>query len=132
MEITGRLTRDAIVRAVGEKEVVSFSVAVNNTYRKKNGERKTDTQYYNCSYWISPKVAQFLTKGSVVQVSGWLEGHGYTGNDGQPKASLDLRTERITFHGGGGQSRLTQDAAGIAVYEAEVVKGEEEQDDLPF
>ena len=132
MEITGRLTRDAIVREVGEKKVVSFSVAVNNTYRKKNGERKTDTQYYNCSYWISPKVAQFLTKGSVVQVSGWLEGHGYTGNDGQPKASLDLRTDRITFHGGGMQSHASQDAAGIAVYEAEVVQGEGEQDDLPF
>ncbi|WP_116790856.1 single-stranded DNA-binding protein [Flavobacterium psychrotrophum] len=131
MEITGRLTRDATVRAVGEKEVVNFSVAVNNTYRDKSGERKTDTEYFNCSYWISPKVAQFLTKGSVVQVSGWLKGRAYTTSDGQPKTSLDLRTDRIIFHGSG-QPRGQQDTAGITVNEAEVITQGEEHDDLPF
>lgn len=131
MEITGRLTRNATVREVGQTQVVNFSVAVNNSYRKKNGERITDTQYYNCSYWISPKVAEFLTKGSVVQVSGWLEGRAYTGNDGQQKASLDLRTDRITFHGGG-QPRKRQGAEGITVHDAVVVQGEDDHDDLPF
>lgn len=131
MEITGRLTRDAIVRRVGEMEMVSFSLAVNNSYRTKAGERKTDTEYYNCSYWISPKVAQFLTRGSVVQVSGWLKGRAYTGNDGQPRTSLDLRTERIIFHGGG-QSREPQDVNNLTVHEAVVLQDEESHDDLPF
>lgn len=131
MEITGRLTRDAIVRDVGQTQVVSFSVAVNQRYRDRNGQRQTKVEYFNCAYWISPKVAAFLTKGSIVEVSGWLSSHIYTGNDGQPKTSLDLRTDRITFHGGG-QQRPEQGIAGIPVYGPQAVQDEEPHDDLPF
>ena len=56
MEITGRLTRDAQVRNYSGKDVVQFSVAVNDSYKNKDGERITKTEFFNCSYW--------LTKGS--------------------------------------------------------------------
>lgn len=40
MNITGRLTRNAEVRTLSnEKQVVNFSVAVNDSYRNKQGER---------------------------------------------------------------------------------------------
>lgn len=40
MNIIGRLTRDAEVRTTSQdKQVVSFSVATNESYRNKQGER---------------------------------------------------------------------------------------------
>ena len=40
MNIIGRLTRDAEVRTLSEnKQVVNFSVAVNDSYKAKNGEK---------------------------------------------------------------------------------------------
>jgi single-strand DNA-binding protein len=64
MNIIGRLTQDAKVSTLpNEKQVVNFSVAVNDSYKNKQGERVQLTEYFNCAYWISPNVAKVLTKG---------------------------------------------------------------------
>ena len=44
MNITGRLTRDAEVRTTSQdKQVVNFSVATNDSYKNKQGERIEQT-----------------------------------------------------------------------------------------
>lgn len=48
MNIIGRLTRDAEVRNLpNEKQVVNFSIATNDNYRNKQGERIEQTTYLN-------------------------------------------------------------------------------------
>ncbi|STD55959.1 Helix-destabilizing protein [Empedobacter falsenii] len=50
MNIIGRLTRDAEVRTTSQdKQVVNFSVAINDSYRNKQGERIEQTIYFDCS-----------------------------------------------------------------------------------
>ena len=64
MNIIGRLTRDAEIHTTPqEKQVVNFSVAINDRYRNKQGECIEQTSYFDCSYWISPNVAKILIKG---------------------------------------------------------------------
>ena len=72
MNITGRLTRDAEVRTTSQdKQVVNFSVATNDSYRNKQGERIEQTTYFDCSYWITPNVAkQFCNCGFPKAFSG--------------------------------------------------------------
>ncbi|KDN55712.1 single-stranded DNA-binding protein [Flavobacterium seoulense] len=64
MEITGRLTADASVHKVNEnKEVVNFSIAINESYKPKGStEIKEIVTYINCSYWLNSKTAQWLKK----------------------------------------------------------------------
>ena len=51
MNIIGRLKRDAEVHTTPqEKKVVNFSVAINDSYRNKQGERIEQTSYFDCSY----------------------------------------------------------------------------------
>ena len=89
MTITGRLTRDAEVRTTSQdKQVVNFSVATNDSYRNKQGERIEQTTYFDCSYWITPNVAKLLTKGTLVELSGRVSTRAWTGNDGEPRAGL--------------------------------------------
>ena len=46
MNIIGRLTRDAEVRTLSnKKQVVNFSVATNDNYRNKQGERIEQTTF---------------------------------------------------------------------------------------
>jgi single-strand DNA-binding protein len=69
--IVGRITKNAEINTLkNDKQVVNFSVAINDSYKTKDGERKEQTTYYNCSYWISPNVAKYLTKGTLVELSG--------------------------------------------------------------
>lgn len=46
MNIIGRLTRDAEVRTLSnKKQVVNFSIATNDNYRNKQGERIEQTTF---------------------------------------------------------------------------------------
>jgi len=95
MEITGRLVADATVRAVSEeKKVTGFRVAINRNY-KSQGENKQETAFVDCTYWRGDGIAPYLTKGMVVQLSGFMTAEPWVNRDGEPMASLKFRTEQI-------------------------------------
>src|SRR5690606_1419375 len=125
MNITGRLTRNAEVRTTSQdKQVVNFSVATNDNYRNKQGERIEQTTYFGCSYWITPNVAKLLTKGTLVELSGRVSTRAWTGNDGEPRAGLNFHTSQIKLHGG---SRRTE-----TVQAPTSTNNNKTEDDLPF
>jgi single-strand DNA-binding protein len=125
MNITGRLTADAQVRNVSNsKTVVNFSVAINDSYRNKAGERIKQTTYFDCAYWLSPKVATILTKGTVVELTGKVSARAWTDSDGQPHAGLNFNTSQIKLHGGGKKAETAQ-----ATTET---NNNKEKDNLPF
>lgn len=90
---------------------MNFSVAINYSYRTKDGERKEQTTYYNCSYWISPNVAKILTKGTLVELSGRISSSAWIGKDGEIKSGLNFYTSKIKLHGGGQRLDVTQTTA---------------------
>ena len=130
MNIIGRLTRDAEVRTTSqEKQVVNFSIAINDSYRNKQGERIEQTSYFDCSYWISPNVAKILTKGALVELTGRASTRAWTANDGELRASLNFHTSTIKLHGGG---KKTDNILDISNQEKRKVTEQETVDDLPF
>jgi single-strand DNA-binding protein len=130
MNITGRLTKDAEVRTTSQqKQVVNFSVATNDSYRNKQGERIEQTTYFDCSYWITPNVAKILTKGSLVELSGRVTARAWTGNDGEARAGLNFHTSQIKMHGG---SRKVETIPATVQAENNKVTAQGTDDDLPF
>ena len=98
--IAGRITRDAVTRNTqqGEK-VTGFSVAVDDGY----GQNKRAI-FFDCSLWgkRGDSLAQHLTKGSQVTVSGDLSTREHEG-----KTYLTVRVADVTLQGkpqGGGRS----------------------------
>jgi single-strand DNA-binding protein len=119
MEITGRLVADATVRAVSEdKNVTGFRVAVNRRY-KSQGEQKEETSFVDCTYWRGDGVAPFLTKGMLVQLSGFMTAQPWVNRDGEPMASLKFRTDEITMltksakNGAGNSNKKAGDKRGV-------------------
>lgn len=130
MNITGRLTRNAEVRTLSnEKQVVNFSVAVNDSYRNKQGERVEQTTFFDCAYWISSRVAKLLTKGTLVELTGRVSTRAWTGKDGEPRAGLDFHTSNIKLHGG---SKRTETLQATEQSEQGSIVEQETEDDLPF
>ena len=130
MNIIGRLTKDAEVRTTPQdKQVVNFSVATNDSYRNKQGERIEQTTYFDCSYWISPKVAKLLTKGTLVELSGRVSTRAWAGIDGELRAGLNFHTSQIKLHGG---SRKTDTVQATAQTESNKTTKQGTEDDLPF
>jgi single-strand DNA-binding protein len=95
MEIIGRVTADAQVKTVtNDRQVVNFAIAVNEYYTA-NGERRKETTFYNCAYWLTPKVAQYLTKGSLVSLFGSLSTSSYIDMQGEAQAVLNFHVNNI-------------------------------------
>ncbi len=94
--ITGRLTKDAEIRSTKDgRELVAFTLAVNDSYRPKNGERQDISSFYSCSYWISPNIVKALTKGSIVSVFGHIGINAYETKDKEFHASLTFHCNTI-------------------------------------
>lgn len=128
MTITGRLTADAVVNTLkDERKVVNFSIAINDTYRPKgSGERVKVTTYCNCSYWISEKVAQYLKKAMLVEVTGRIYVTPYVGKDGTAKASLNCHVSNIKFLARSKEIETIGQAVGA------MQNSEPNGDDVPF
>jgi single-strand DNA-binding protein len=130
MEIIGRITADATVSETkAGKKVVNFSIAINDTYKAKGCNEVTKlVTYINCSYWINPGVAPYLTKGTLVECAGRIGINAWTGKDGEAKASLTFNASRIKLHGGGNKVNAETNAPVTTAPGAMA----EATEDLPF
>ncbi|PAM95108.1 single-stranded DNA-binding protein [Flavobacterium sp. IR1] len=97
MEITGRLTRDAVVvKTAKDRQVVNFSIAVNDTYKTKDStEVKKIVTFIDCSYWLSAGIAQWLKKGTMVELFGRIGVNAYLSGEGKAVGSLTFHTSNI-------------------------------------
>ena len=90
--VAGNIGKDAETREAGGNTVTSFSVASST----KKGREETTT-WVNCSLWGNrgPALAQYLTKGKQVCVSGSLTTRVY--ND---KTYVELNVNDVKLMGG--------------------------------
>ncbi|WP_139423198.1 single-stranded DNA-binding protein [Chryseobacterium mulctrae] len=140
MNIIGRITRNAEINTLANsKQVVNFSVAINDSYKKKTGERVEQTTFFNCSYWVSPNVAKILTKGTLVELIGTASSNAWLGKDGEIKSSMNFHTSKIKVHGGGTTSHQTEETSkqkakhnenGDSKSKSNLIA--DDDDDLPF
>lgn len=125
MEFTGRITADSKVSTVkGDKEVVNFSVAINDRYRPKgSAETKEFVTYINVAWWMGTGISKILRKGAIVTISGRVYANAYNDLSGNAKASINCHANEIKLV----HSKKMEPAASAAP--AEIT---EPVEDLPF
>ena len=132
MLFTGRLTANAEVKAVkNDKQVINFTVAINQKWKNKQGEKKEKTAYVDCAYWRNSGIAEYLTKGAVVEISGWMEAQGYQSKSDGIKARLICTCDTIKLFSLTAKSEQPENAK-----EKKAVStgagNQQDDDDLPF
>jgi single-strand DNA-binding protein len=127
-QLIGRITNNAKVNHLKDgREVTNFSIALNDSYKPKGSDEVTHiVTYVDCSYWISSKVAERLTKGSLVEVLGRIGMRIYKNSDGNAKSSLTLHVQTIKLHG------QTKGSNAKEVVSTTTAAASEPIDDLPF
>jgi len=89
---TGRITKDAESKMVGETEVGRYSIAVNG--------RKDKVMFLDCDHWRIGGVLEYLIKGCQVCVTGELDQQSWE-KDGQKKTKMVLNVRTLTLLGAG-------------------------------
>lgn len=131
MEIIARLTGDALVKTTkNERQVVNFSVAINDSYKQKGATEVTKVvTYVDCSYWGHAGIAAYLTKGTTVELYGRIGVNAYVNGQGEAKANLRFHVNNIKLHGGGRNNTQNPAFKPSNVPASELL---EPLDDLPF
>jgi single-strand DNA-binding protein len=110
-QFAGRLGRNADLKNTGRDSVCNFSVAVDVGW----GDRKK-TLWVSCALWgeRAEKLAQYLTKGTSVTVSGDVDLRQFDKKDGTAGAEITLNVQRLTLQGGGQRDTQERDTQGRA------------------
>ena len=92
----GRLGRDAEL-VDRSTQICKFSLAVNEEYLNKNGEKVKTTEWINCIAFgkLADICHRFLKKGARAYVSGKFKLNKYTTKEGVEKTSFQIHVQDL-------------------------------------
>ena len=84
------------------KKLARFSMATNETYRGRTGEKITETTWHNVVAWgkVADIAEKFLTKGKEVAIEGKLVNRSYTDKDGIKRYVTEIQVNELLLIGG--------------------------------
>jgi single-strand DNA-binding protein len=103
--LVGRLGRDPETRFTGGGQAVAnFSVATDETYKDKNGERQKRTEWHKIVVWgKQAEIAQqYLKKGSLIFIEGRIQSREWQDKEGQKRTSFEIVASNFRMLGGKG------------------------------
>jgi len=101
--LVGRLGRDPETRYTsGGQAVANFSVATDESYKDRNGERQKRTEWHKIVVWgKQAEIAQqYLKKGSLVFIEGRIQSREWQDKEGQKRTSFEIVANNFRMLGG--------------------------------
>lgn len=101
-QLIGRLTRDAEIKSTPNGVTVANLSIANNQKVKKNGQWQDVANYFNVSLFgqSASNLAQYLTKGKQIAISGVLRQNRWTDQSGNNHSQITLVAQSVQLLGG--------------------------------
>lgn len=141
--LVGRLGQAPEVRYTpGGAAVANFSVATNESWMDKQGQKQERTEWHRVVVWgkLAELCGQYLAKGRQVYLEGRLQTRQWQDKDGQTKYTTEVQAQTVQFLGGqtgqGAERGDFAQAAPSAGFEAAPAAnfgaGAMSEEDIPF
>jgi single-strand DNA-binding protein len=98
--IIGRLGRDPELRYTQSgTPVANMPLATDETYTDREGNRQKRTEWHRVVVWNrqAETVANYLSKGRMALVEGSLQTNKWQDNQGQNRATTEIKAQRVVF-----------------------------------
>ena len=115
--LVGRLGRDPETRYTGGGQAVAnFSIATDETYKDRNGERQKRTEWHKIVVWgKQAEIAQqYLKKGSLIFIEGRIQSREWQDKEGQKRTSFEIVANNFRMLGGRAEGAAAASAGGGA------------------
>ncbi len=113
--LVGRLGRDPETRYTGGGQAVAnFSIATDETYKDRNGEKQKRTEWHKIVVWgKQAEIAQqYLKKGSLLFLEGRIQSREWQDKEGQKRTSFEIVASNFRMLGGRGDGAAVGAGAG--------------------
>jgi single-strand DNA-binding protein len=98
--LMGNLTRDPELKQTPSgQSVVSFSIALNRSYKDGDGEWQEATDFVDIAAWggLAEQVGESLHSGSRVLIQGRLQSRNWEQPDGTKRSKVEVLASDVTF-----------------------------------
>ena len=96
--LAGRLTKDPEFRQTASGvSVTTFTLAVNRTFKNKNGEREADFINVVVFRQQAENVNNYLSKGSLAGIDGRIQSRSYDNNEGRRVFMTEVVADNVQF-----------------------------------
>lgn len=99
----GRLTREPELKHTPSGVAVcNFSLAMNESYKDKQGQKIEKTEFINVVVWgkLAELCNQYLSKGRQVYIEGSLQTRSWDDKDGNKRYTTEINAKQVQFIGG--------------------------------
>ena len=134
--LVGNLGKDPEVRFTNSGSAVArLAVATSEVWNDRDGNRQERTEWHNVVVWgkQGEHCGQYLAKGRQVYVEGSIRNRSYDDKNGNKRYVTEVVAQRVQFLGGGGGTRLAQQAESAPADDTQSGEGQPPiDDDVPF
>ena len=132
--LIGNLGKDPEVRYLDSGvAVANFSLATTESYKNKEGERVSQTEWHNVVLWrgLAEVAEKWLKKGSSVYIEGKIRNRKWEDKEGNTRYNTEILADNMTMLGkkDAGSSETSESTTTTT---EESIPQEEKGDDLPF
>lgn len=99
----GNLTKDPEIRYASSGDAIAnFSIAINEGWKDKNGERKNKVEYINIVMYrrLADVAGEYLKKGRPVYIEGRMQTRKWQTKDGQDRYTTEIVADQMQMLGG--------------------------------
>jgi single-strand DNA-binding protein len=115
--LVGRLGKDPETRYTsGGQAVCNFTMATDETYKDRSGERQKRTEWHRIVVWgKQAEIAQqYLHKGSLLYVEGRIQSRQWDDREGQKRTTVEIVANNFRMLGGRGDAAAAGAGGGSA------------------
>jgi single-strand DNA-binding protein len=129
--VIGHLGKDPEMRYTPSgRPVTTFSVAVSRSWNTADGERRSETEWFNIVAWgnLAEICKQYLHKGQQVYIEGRLQTRRWEDKEGQKHTSVEVVANEMMMLGDRREGKGPQDED----EEDEMSEPIADEDEFPF
>ena len=146
--LIGRLGQDPEVREVGSSKVANFSIATDESYTDREGNKVEKTEWHRVVMWnkAAENAEAFLRKGSLVYIEGKIETRSWQNEAGEKRYSTEIKSFSFQMLDNKNELNRSQDSfqketsskypdstnSNMDTQPLSQSSEEEKEDDLPF
>lgn len=99
--LLGQVGRDPEVKVIGDAKYATFSLATSESYKDKNGERQTNTEWHTIVCWrnTAELVERYVTKGMQLYIEGQLRTRSWEDSEGKKRYVTEIVAKEVQFVG---------------------------------
>jgi single-strand DNA-binding protein len=133
--LVGNVGKDPEVRHLDSGvAVTTFSLATSETYKNKEGQKVTNTEWHNVVLWrgLAEIAEKYVKKGNPLYIEGKIRTRSWDDKDGNKRYTTEIVADVMQMLG---SKQSSEDAAAStpeSTNSVDIDKMPAEEDDLPF